>query len=481
MSPTTPTTEPFKGLMFLLATTQLLLIVDASIVNVIVPTIAGELRFSETGQSWIANAYLTVFGGALLVSGRMADLLGRTRVFQAGLVVLVVGSAVSALARSPEVLIAGRAIQGLGSAFSAAASLALILAAFEGEQRYKALGLMAAMGGLGGALGTFLGGALTAWIGWRSTFWISVLIPASLLLYSFSVFARFDKGVHQGRADGLGGLLLIGGQTLLAWGIVQFGETSSDARALWVAVIAGLALLGGFLLRQQAIAHSLIPPATWRNSGLMEALLYAGIGQIVIFPMFFIGNLYLQAILHFSPLASGSAFLPLCAIVILTATNAGRWLRYGARESLTAGFALVTVGMAWLSLAGMNSVYWVDILGPTLLVGVGLPVIAITTNILGAQNARIGEEGLTSGLLNTFQQFGAVIGLAAMISTANFYAAHLAGTGQIPTAAELMNGYKMAFLLGGVVAAVATVGLLISLILRRGGTGREPTTMSRRD
>lgn len=474
MSSSIPTAENFKALMFLLATTQLLLIVDASIINVIVPTIAGELRFTETGQSWIANAYLTVFGGALLVSGRMADILGRTRIFQSGLLVLAIGSAVSAMASTPELLIAGRAIQGLGSALSAAASLALILATFEGEQRYKALGLMAAMGGLGGALGTFLGGALTEWLGWRSTFWLSVLIPAGLLLYSLSVFWKFDRSARQGRADGLGGLLLIGGQTLLAWGIVQVGETHSDSRALWFSVIAGMVLLGGFLVRQTAIAHALIPPATWRNSALLKALVYAGVGQLVIFPMFFVGNLYLQSILNFSPLASGSAFLPLCGIVILTATNAGRWLRHGARASLMTGFALVSVGMMWLSLAGMNSLYWLDILGPTLLIGAGLPVIAITTNILGAQSAKFGEEGLTSGLLNTFQQFGAVIGLAVMISTANFYAAHLAGVGQTPAPNELMGGYKMSFLLGGVVAALATTCLVISLILRRGKTGREP-------
>jgi MFS family permease len=478
LSSTSPTAEHFKGLKFLLATTQLLLIVDASIINVIVPTIAAELRFSETGQSWIANAYLTVFGGALLASGRMADILGRTRVFQTGLLVLAIGSVVSAMASTPELLIAGRAIQGLGSALSAAASLALILATFEGEQRYKALGLMAAMGGLGGALGTFLGGALTECFGWRSTFWLSVLIPAGLLVYSLLVFSKFDRSARPGRADGLGGLLLIGGQTLLAWGIVQVGETDSDTRALWFSVIAGMVLLGGFLVRQTAIPHALIPPATWRNGGLMEALLYAGVGQLVIFPMFFVGNLYLQSILNFSPLASGSAFLPLCGVVILTATNAGRWLRHGARASLMAGFALASVGMMWLSLAGMNSVYWLDILGPTLLVGAGLPVIAITTNILGAQSAKTGEEGLTSGLLNTFQQFGAVIGLAVMISTANFYAAHRAGAGQTPAAIELMGGYKMSFLLGGVVAALATACLLVGSILRRRGAGREPMTKS---
>ncbi|SCK55129.1 Arabinose efflux permease [Variovorax sp. HW608] len=223
-------TPMFKKLMLLLATTQLLLIVDASIINVIVPTIAGELHFSETGQSWIANAYLTVFGGALLTAGRIADLLGRTRIFQAGLLVLAIGSSVSALARTPELLIAGRAVQGLGSALSAAAGLALILATFEGEQRNRALGLLAAMGGLGGALGTFLGGGFTDWFGWRSNFWISVLIPAALWLYSFAVFSKFDRSASRGQVDGLGGLVLIGGQTLLALGIVRLGVWAAEVR-----------------------------------------------------------------------------------------------------------------------------------------------------------------------------------------------------------------------------------------------------------
>jgi MFS family permease len=467
-------TPIFKKLMLLLATTQLLLIVDASIINVIVPTIAGELHFSETGQSWIANAYLTVFGGALLTAGRIADLLGRTRIFQAGLLVLAIGSSVSALARTPELLIAGRAVQGLGSALSAAAGLALILATFEGEQRNRALGLLAAMGGLGGALGTFLGGGFTDWFGWRSNFWISVLIPAALWLYSFAVFSKFDRSASRGQVDGLGGLVLIGGQTLLALGIVRLGEAGINDRTVWLSMMVGVVLLGGFLLRQTRIAHALIPPSSWKNRRLTEALLYSGAGQFVIFPMFFVANLYLQTVLEFSPLASGSAFLPLCGIVILVATNAGRWLRYGPYEALMAGFVLVALGMAWLSLADMHSVFWRDILGPTLLVGAGLPMIAITTNLLGAQSAEPGDEGLTSGLLNTVQQFGAVIGLSAMISTASVYASHLAGPGTMPAAAELLGGYSMSFLLGAAVAAIATICLLIRLMLMRGGKDREP-------
>nr|WP_088957015.1 MFS transporter [Variovorax sp. HW608] len=236
----------------------------------------------------------------------------------------------------------------------------------------------------------------------------------------------------------------------------------------------GLVLLGGFLLRQFRIAHALIPPSSWKNRRLTEALLYSGAGQFVIFPMFFVANLYLQSVLEFSPLASGSAFLPLCGIVILVATNAGRWLRYGPHEALMAGFVLVALGMAWLSLADMQSVFWRDILGPTLLVGAGLPMIAITTNLLGAQSAEPGDEGLTSGLLNTVQQFGAVIGLSAMISTASFYASHLAGPGRMPAAAELLGGYSMSFLLGAAVAAIATICLLIRLMLIRGGKDREP-------
>ncbi|WP_025806361.1 MFS transporter [Pseudomonas chlororaphis] len=456
----------FKWLMFLLATTQLLLIVDASIINVIVPTIAGELSFSEAGQSWIANAYLTVFGGALLVSGRIADLLGRTSIFKVGLLVLAAGSCIAALAQTPEALIVGRAVQGLGSALSAAASLALILATFEGEQRHKALGLLAAMGGLGGALGTFLGGAFTEWYGWRSTFWISVAIPLALFLLSPIVFSRIPQGERRGAVDGFGALLLIAGQTLLALGIVTLSEHDGRMNP-WVAIGIAVVLLVVFLAWQKKGASPLIPPATWRNGGLMEALLYSGTGQFVIFPMFFVGNLYLQSVLQFSPLASGSAFLPLCAIVIITATNAGRWLRYGEHRSLAAGFLFVAVGMAWLATADTQSSFWVDILGPTLFVGIGLPMIAIASNILGAKSAGIGDEGLTSGLLNTFQQFGAVIGLSAMLALAVSYSSTLAAKSGNTGVTELLGGYQVAFALGAVVAGVAALVLIFKLTVGR--------------
>lgn len=455
----------YKKLMFILATTQLLLIVDASIVNVIVPTIARELSFSETGQSWIANAYLTVFGGTLLVSGRIADLLGRARVFQIGLLVLAIGSAVTALAHSPESLIFGRAAQGLGSALAAAASLALILANFEGEQRHKALGLLAAMGGLGGALGTFLGGAFTEWFGWRSTFWLSVVIPIGLLMLSLAVFLRVADGERRGKVDGFGAILLILGQSLLAFGIISISDSGRASGGIWlVSVISSLFILIIFGVWQRKASLPLIPPATWRNVGLMEALVYSGVGQFIIFPMFFVGNLYLQNTLKFTPMASGASFLPLCVVVILTATNAPSWLRFGERKALIAGFALVTVGMLWLSQAKVDGSFLIDVLGPTLLVGVGLPIIAISANILGAKNASAGQEGLVSGLLNTFQQFGAVIGLSAMISLASFYSEALRkDIGSIP-ASTMFFGYQAAFLMGAVVALIATFVLLAGLL-----------------
>lgn len=448
-------------LMFMLAMTQLLLIVDASIVNVIVPTISKDLNFSETGQSWIANAYLTVFGGALLVSGRIADLLGRARVFQFGLLILAVGSAITASATTPDLLITGRAVQGLGSALSAAASLALILATFEGEQRHKALGLLAAMGGLGGAVGTFLGGALTEWFGWRSTFWLSVVIPLALLLLSPSVFRWMTVSRQQGKVDGFGAVLLIVGQTLLAFGIISIGEYLQDGSYLWLtSVAASIVILALFGAWQRKSVFPLIPPGTWRNFGLMEALTYAAIGQFVIFPMFFIGNLYLQKTLQLSPMASGASFLPLCAVVIVTATNARLWLRFGDRKSLVAGFILSAIGMLWLSHARADGSFLVDLLGPTLFVGAGLPMIAISSNILGAKSTPMGEEGLSSGLLNTFQQFGAVLGLAAMISVANLVSVFWQNEHKATVASSLLVGYQAAFLIGAIAAVVATIFLL---------------------
>lgn len=459
----------YKRLMFLLATTQLLLIVDASIVNVIVPTIARELSFSETGQSWIVNAYLTVFGGTLLVSGRIADLMGRTRVFQLGLLVLAIGSAVCALAHSSELLIVGRAAQGLGSAFAAAASLALILASFKGEQRYKALGLLAAMGGLGGALGTFLGGALTEWFGWRSTFWLSVVIPLGLLMLSPAIFLNLVDDQRRGKVDALGAALLMIGQSLLAFGIISFGESARLSDWVWIAgITCSFLILIIFGLWQRKAPVPLIAPQTWRNIGLMEALVYSGVGQLIIFPMFFVGNLYLQNTLKFSPMASGASFLPLCGVVILTATNAPSWLRFGEIKALAAGFVLLTMGMLWLSQAKVDGNFLTDVLGPTLLVGASLPIIAISSNILGAKNASTGQEGLVSGLLNTFQQFGAVIGLAAMVSLASFYSEKLKNDPDSRAELTLLGGYQAAFLMGAIIALIAAL-VLIARSLRKPG------------
>ncbi|MEI3854969.1 MULTISPECIES: MFS transporter [unclassified Ensifer] len=458
--------------MVLLAATQLLLIIDTSIINVIVPTIATELRFSESGQSWIANAYLIAFGGALLLSGRVADLAGRVRVFQAGLLVLVVGSAVAALAFSPLALVVGRAIQGLGAALSAAASLALILATFRGHERERALGMLAAMAGLGGAAGTFLGGALTEWLGWRSTFWVNVIMGMLLLAASISIL-RPLKGKSEARAIDLSGaILLIAGQTLLAFGIVRLGETSDGQRDAVLALTGSLIALTLFFVHQRRAQAALIPNRTWKNTGLIAAAALAGTGQFVLFPMFFIANLYLQKALGYSPFASGIAFLPLCAVVVLTSSSIGIFIRkLGLDYTMAVGFAAVAIGLGWLSAMPIGGNFWTDVLGPTLIVGVGLPIIAITTNILGGQHAESGEEGLTSGLLNTAQQFGSVMGLSAMLSLAAFYTSHLETQADRTAIGALVGGYSLALMLACAIA-IATAVLLAVKRERRIASGQ---------
>lgn len=448
--------------MVLLAATQFLLIIDTSIINVIVPTIAGELKFSTSGQSWIANAYLIAFGGALLFAGRFADLVGRTRIFQAGLIVLVVGSVAAAIAFSPLALVIGRAIQGLGAALSAAASLALILATFRGEERQRALGLLAAMAGLGGAAGTFLGGALTEWFGWRSTFWVNVVAGMLLVLASYPVLSPLRSAPERKPIDYPGAFLLILGQSLLAFGIVTLAEPAHSSAIALGTLISAIAVLILFRTYQRRSSNALIPSSTWQNSGLVMAAALSAIGQFVLFPMFFLGNLYLQNVLGYTPFASGIAFLPLCAVVVVTASQIGLFIgQLGLLSAMALGFACVTIGLGWLTFVPVDGSFTANVLGPTLIIGVGLPIIAITANILGGQFAKDGEEGLTSGLLNTAQQFGSVLGLSALLSVATLYTSYVTPRGDRIVPQALVSGYSTAFLIACLLAAATTAFLLL--------------------
>ncbi|MFF8829991.1 MFS transporter [Streptomyces sp. NPDC015131] len=440
------------GALGLLAATQLLMIMDTAIVNVALPSVGGDLGAGSAALSWVANAYLITFGGLLLLGGRAADLLGHRRLFTAGLALLATASAAGALAPSAGTLIAARAAQGAGAALAAAAAFALLLHLFpNGPARHRALGVFAAMGGLGGVLGTVLGGVLTDLLGWRSTFWLNVLAAALLALLARRLLAGGTRGAAPG-ADLLGALTATGGLGLVAYALVGRSPAAGAA---------GLVLLAAFAVTETRAARPLVPPAVLRRPALRLANLLAGLAQMALFPMFFLVSLYLQSVLDQSPLAGGLGLLPLSLVVVATAPLTGRLIaRLGLVPTMTLGFALLLAGLVWLALAlRPDGTFATTVLAPSLVLGAALPLVVVTTNVAATAEAAPEETGLASGLVNTSQQFGSVLGLAVLVAVATAF------TGAATPGAETA-GFRAALLTG---AAFAAAAALLSVRLRLPG------------
>ncbi|MDJ0341454.1 MFS transporter [Streptomyces sp. H10-C2] len=453
----------------LLASTQLLLILDTAIVNVALPSIGADLGTDAPGLSWVANAYLITFGGFLLLAGRVADIIGHRRLFTGGLALLSASSLGGAFAANSALLVAARALQGIGAACAAAAAFALVLLLFsEGPERHRALGVFAALGGLGGALGTVLGGVLTSGLGWRSTFVLNVVVGAALIALTPAALAPvLARRAKTGPAPGspgdfdLGGALTAtGGLSLIAYALVDAGTAGWTAPGTLLAGAAGLALLAAFAAIESRTAHPLVPPDVLRQPVLRLANLLSALAQMALFPMFFLVSLYLQAVLGYPPVTGGLGLLPLSVVVVLTAPLTGRLvLRFGLRPVMTAGFAAVAAAMLWLALSlSADGSFLGTVLAPSLLIGVGLPLVMVTTNVAATAQAGAGETGLVSGLINTSQQFGSVLGLAVLVAVA---AAHTRAAG--PGAAAEAAGFRTALLVGAAFAAAAT---LLTLLLR---------------
>ncbi|MEU6877849.1 MFS transporter [Streptomyces sp. NPDC046712] len=446
-----------RGALVLLAATQLLLILDTAIVNVALPSVGEDLGAGATGLSWVANAYLITFGGLLLLGGRAADLLGHRRVFLAGLGLLAVASAVGALAPDAGVLVAARAAQGLGAALAAAAAFALLLVLFpDGPARHKALGAFAAMGGLGGVLGTVLGGVLTDLLGWRSTLWLNVL--AALLLGALALRVIAESATGGSGLDLAGALTGTGGLGLVAYALVGAAENGWVSAPTIGAGAGGLALLAAFAVVETRSTRPLVPPAVLARPALRRANALSALAQMTLFPMFFLVSIYLQSVLGYAPLGGGLGLLPLSLVVVAVAPQTGRLIfRLGVTRTMTLGFALLCAGTLWLALAlTPDGSFLTTVLAPSLLLGAALPLVMVTTNVAATAEAAPEETGLASGLVNTSQQFGSVLGLAVLVAVAT------TGT-ESATAAARTDGFRAALLVGAVFAAAAT---MISVRLR---------------
>ncbi|SIR23784.1 MFS transporter [Micromonospora avicenniae] len=442
----------------LLAFVQFLVVLNTSIVNVALDAIAAQWRMSASGLSWVINAYLLPFGGLLLMGGRLGDLLGRRRVLLAGGVILGVGSLAATVAWSEPVLLAARALQGAGAALLAPTALAITVVMFA-AQRQRALGIVGAVSGLGGAAGVLFSGVLTQTLGWRSIFALTAALALVTVAVTPSLVPR-DVPVGDRRLDVTGGLLATLGVSALVYAL------SSGPRAGWgapvpvAALAGGVALLVVFVAWQRRAADPLVRLGILRigSVGPANALMLL-LGAVWI-GLFFYLPLLQQQVLGYGPLATGLSQLPLAG-----ATVAASWLaprvaaRSGGRTSLVGALATLAAGLAWLGAASSNASFVADLLGPMLLIGAGLGLAFVVLTTLGLTGVDPAESGLASGLVNTTRQVGGGLGLALLTAAASI-AATRNGQGGVEVLAE---GFRWAFRTGFVIAALAALTALFTV------------------
>jgi len=435
----------------------LMTILDGNIVTVAMPAIQRDLGFSGPGLAWVVNAYLIPFGGLLLLVGRLGDLVGRKRMFTAGLAVFTAASVLCGLATSQGMLIAARAVQGVGGAMASAVVLGMLFALFpEPRELARAIAVFSAVGAGGGALGTFLGGALTQALNWHWIFLINLPIGIVAWLAAVRVLAP-EQGAGLGRgADYPGAALVTGALMLTVYVIVGTGARSLTATLLLAAL--ALALFVAFTVRQAGAARPLLRLRLFRSRLLTGANAVQILMIGTMFGFQFIGALYVQRVLGFSELLTGTAFLPAPVVigVLMLGLSARTIGRFGPYRVLLAGLVLIVAGMALLSRAPADGWYVADVLPPLLLLATGFAAAMPALTGLAMSGAREEDAGLASGLFNTTQVVGGSLGLAVLSTLAAGRTDGLVarGTELIPATAA---GYQLAFRVAALIAAAALV------------------------
>jgi EmrB/QacA subfamily drug resistance transporter len=451
--------------LYVLCVGMLMIVLDATIVNVALPSIQEDLGFSQSSLAWVVNAYLITFGGLLLLAGRLGDLISRRGVFLAGLAVFTVASLLCGVAQSQELLVGARFLQGAGGALTSAVILGMIVTMFpEPREQAKAIGVYSFVASAGGSIGLLAGGVLTQGINWHWIFFVNIPIGIATAVLALRLVER-DKGIGFGRgADVLGAALITGALMLLVYTIVEpaADEGWGDGRTL--ALFAGaLALLAAFLVREVTADNPLIPLRIFRSRNLtgantIQALMVAG-----MFGMFFLGSLYLERVLGYDALEIGLAFLPVTiAIGTLSLGYSERLImRFGARATLLPGLILIGAGLALLTRVPVEGDYLTDLLPTMILLGVGAGLSFPALMTLAMSGATQSEAGLASGLVNTTLQVGGALGLAVLATLSTTRSDDLLQSGE-STAAALTDGYRLAFLIGaGLVLAALVVAVTV--------------------
>ena len=451
--------------LILLAMTQFVVVIDAAIVNVALPSIGAHLHFSRDDLSWVVNAYTLTFGGFLLLGGRLADLLGRRRMFMGGLVLFSLASFAGGIAQSEPWLIAARAVQGLGAAIVSPAALSIITTTFsEGTERNRALGIWGAVAGAGGAAGVLLGGILTSGLSWRWVLFVNVPIgiTAALLAPRFLAESRAEDGAKT--FDFPGAVTVTAGLSLLVYAVVDAVNSGWGSTATILRLAGAAALLVAFLLIEQRTRDPLMPFSIFRLRTLRGANIVGLLIGMSLFSMFFFISLYLQDVMHYSPIKTGISYLPLAVGIIVSAGLASQLVnRFGFKPPLVTGLLLISGGLIWFAqVPGTGGSYWADVLGPSLLAAVGLGFSFVTVTIAAVSGTKPHEAGLASGLINTSQQVGGALGLAILATVANSRTQDLFHSGVHTASIALTKGYDRAFLFG---AGFAIAGAIVATVL----------------
>ncbi|MDQ0945951.1 MFS transporter [Streptomyces sp. V1I1] len=397
----------------LLAASQFLVVLNTSIVNVALPAISDDLALSSSGPAWIVNAYLVAFGALLLAGGRLADLYGRRRTLVTGLVLFTTGSLLAVVASGAGLLIAARAVQGVGAATLSPAALAITLALYpSGPERARALGVWGAVSAAGGAAGVLLGGTLTEALGWWSVFAVSV--PVGLLaLVAAPLLVPADGLGRGGRLDLPGTVTATFGLLALVYGLSGAGRNGWASSQTLVPLLAGAALLAAFVLIERQVADPLVPPGLLRTASVGKGnLIMLLLGMVWVGTFFFL-PLYQQRVLGYSPLAAGLTQLPLALALMAAPVVAGR-----VGGTLVPGLLVLAAGLTWLARVPLDGTFVRDLLGPSLLIGSGLGLAFVPLTALGVTGVSVGRAGVASGLINTTRQVGGALGLALFTAVA---------------------------------------------------------------
>jgi EmrB/QacA subfamily drug resistance transporter len=458
--PTPATNEQSRWIaLYVLCVGMLMIVLDATIVNVALPSIQEDLGFSQSSLAWVVNAYLISFGGLLLLSGRLGDLLGRRSVFLTGIGLFTFASLLCGLAQSQEVLVGARFLQGIGGALGSATILGMIVTMFpEPREQAKAIGVYSFVASAGASIGLLLGGVLTQSINWHWIFFVNIPIGAATAALAWRLVGK-DKGLGiRSGADVAGALLVTSALMIGVYTIVKAADYGwGDLHTLGFGALS-VVLLAGFVWREATAGTPLMPLRIFRfrnvtGANVVQILMVAG-----LFGMFFLGVLYLQRVLGYDAIETGVAFLPVSLTIgVLSLGFSARLnMRFGAKATLLPGLVLIVIGLLLFARAPVDGDYVVDVLPTMLLLGIGAGLSFPSLMSLAMSGATQSDSGLASGLVNTSLQVGGALGLAVLATLSATRTENLLDGGD-STADALLGGYHLAFIIAAGLVAIAVV------------------------